>query len=84
MKLYEATNGWLGGSYTRAYVWAHDEAEALELARQRFKADENPLFKPEVRKSWNNVQLELLFEDTGEPFCTEVSDEGWAGKSEAV
>lgn len=37
MHLYEATNGWMGESYTRCYVWAENEILARELAIQAFQ-----------------------------------------------
>ncbi len=36
--LYDVTNGWTGESSTRVYVWAPDEARALDLARAAYEA----------------------------------------------
>ena len=41
MKLYEIVNGFIGYSHTRVYAWAKDEAEALVLAREKFKVAAN-------------------------------------------
>ena len=39
MKLFEITNGWMGESYVRVYVIAESEAQALALAREKYKAE---------------------------------------------
>lgn len=64
MKLYEATNGMIGCSYVRCYVWANNKEEARQMATELFS---------EPRK----VKIEFLFKNDSPPFCTKPSDEGW-------
>lgn len=74
MHLYEATNGWMGESYTRCYVWAENEILARELAIQAFqKRSEyasNPLFS-EISSIFR------LFSASDPSFVTKVSDSGF-------
>ena len=65
MQLYEATNGYIGESYVRLYVWAKSQERATELAREKFKNGKD------------QIVLELLFSSDTSEFCTDVSDNGW-------
>lgn len=61
MIFFEATNGRVGESYVRRYVWAKDSERAKELVG----SDQGPwIIKP-------------LFHDATHEFVTEVSDCGW-------
>lgn len=74
MHLYEVTNGWMGESYIRCYVWAENEILARELAIQAFqKRSEyasNPLFA-EISSIFR------LFSESDPSFVTKVSDSGF-------
>jgi len=74
MHLYEVTNGWMGESYIRCYVWAENEILARELAIQAFqKRSEyasNPLFA-EISSIFR------LFSASDPSFVTKVSDSGF-------
>lgn len=72
MKLYEATNGFVGESYVRAYVWAENEEQAKALAKEAF--DNHASYRG------SQVSLRLLFSSSVKPFCTEPSDAGWEFK----
>lgn len=74
MNLYEVTNGWTGESYVRCYVWAEDEAAALELAGQSFRQHRQAKEHPSV---YEDLQIEKLFSADDPPFATAVSDSGW-------
>lgn len=69
MNLYEITNGYLGESYVRVYVWAADEEQALSLAEHKYKAAGYRAYAPK--------HVELLFSQEAEPFCTIPSDCGF-------
>lgn len=64
MKLFEFLTGWIGESYERLYVWAHDESEARRLAEPNLKGHEV-------------ITVLLLLKNTDEPFATLLSDSGW-------
>lgn len=66
MNLYEITNGYWGESYRRCYAWAESEATAL----QKF-AVENPDYRRD------GLQVNLLFSEGVDAFCTRMSDSGW-------
>lgn len=76
MILYEATNGYEGESYVRCYVWAGTEELALRLATEKFNAS-----APHSHRPGTPIELrELMYvptDDVPEPFCTNVSDNGW-------
>lgn len=72
MSLYEIHNGYTGESYVRAYAWAPNEEFAIALYSKR-----NP----------NQVVAGItkLFDETDVPFCTPLSDNGYAeGFAKAV
>lgn len=63
MHLFEVTNGFVGCSYKRCYIWANSVTEAIELIPAKM---ERP------------VQLkEMLNTDLTCPFVTEICDEGF-------
>lgn len=72
MKLYEATNGYIGDGYVRCYVWANNEEEALELATKSYKESG----ESRGENYWKNIQLELIVdsEKDKEPFYTDPID----------
>lgn len=74
MKLYEASNGFMGFSSVTCLVWANDETEGMELAEKAFKETEEAELHGE--KYWNNIELELIVdaEKEKEPFYTEPRD----------
>ncbi|TFI48186.1 hypothetical protein E4O93_09070 [Diaphorobacter sp. DS2] len=74
MKYYEATNGFMGYSYVRCNVYANDEEEALELAREAFKSTDDARIIGEGY--YRNIELELLLDTDAdkEPFYTYVTD----------
>ncbi|WP_066316910.1 hypothetical protein [Bacillus sp. FJAT-29814] len=74
MKLYEATNGFIGYSYVRCNVWANDEKEALELAKKAYKESDEA--KIHGNRYWENIELELIVDSEKdiEPFYTEPTD----------
>ena len=68
--LYVATNGWVGESYVRAYVWADSEAEAKTLATAAFEKA-NPKYLS------NGIKVEKLFSADAESFASQPSDDGF-------
>jgi hypothetical protein len=62
--LWECTNGFIGESYVRCYVWAPDEQTALSMLP-------GPKEILKARK---------LFSADAAPFRTQWSDEGWETK----
>lgn len=82
MNLYEVTNGYVGNSYVRAYAWAENEEQALELAREKFRAerDSHEYNGKHTYKTnyWKNLTCRFLFSDDAEPFATTPDDnDGW-------
>jgi len=67
MKLFEVTNGAVGCSYVRVYVWANDRAEGMALAERAF--------------GQGALSISLLFDPAADarPFVTKPDDEGWTG-----
>lgn len=75
--LYEVTNGYIGESYVRVYVWAISEAQALELAQQSFKSAH-----PNNRSDYSeDLTAKLLFKSDSAPFATRPSDDGWRDRT---
>jgi hypothetical protein len=66
LTLFEITNGWMGESYCRSYVWAEDEAAAFALFETMYPGDES-----------NSMTIQPLFRADAAPFCTKLSDSGW-------
>ena len=64
MKLFEATDGTVGFSYLRSYIWAVDKDQAKTLAG---------LTGLNITK----IKLRELMDGHDKPFYTEPSDEGW-------
>lgn len=63
MQLYEATNGHIGESYVRCYVWAESEQEARDMiVRSR-------------GTQWLHVRK--LFDANDAAFITRATDHGW-------
>lgn len=69
MKLYEASNGWMGNSYIRCMVVAPDENTAREMAARAFAASPH--------KPFNEIDLVLLCDDLTKPWCSTVEDDGF-------
>lgn len=85
MKLYEARNGYIGESYTRCYVWAENEVQALDLARISFMAEATQIPKYHTRmlydeSYYNNIQVIELFDYCITPFATHPSSDGWSSE----
>lgn len=71
MTLFEITNNYVGESYVRVYAWAETEAQALDMARQRFRTDHvSPGYS-------RNLTIKALFNADDAPFVTSPSDTGW-------
>jgi hypothetical protein len=80
MHLFEVTNGYLGESYVRVYVWAADEATALLLAKETYQArdsDSNFQYTQKPATYWENLKCVRLFSAGDTPFCTLPDDSGW-------
>lgn len=85
--LYEVTNGWMGESYVRVYVWAADEKQARELACVAYEREVRggTPYRPEtpeelerrVEDRVKNLEVTLLFRADAEPFSTVPSSDGW-------
>lgn len=65
MKLFEATNGWIGESYVRRYVWTTDATRAEALVR-------------ELGGNWDTPELRIVevFDQDASEFVSEESDSG--------
>lgn len=75
MKLYEATNGYMGFSYVRCLVYAKSYEEALDMAKKHFKEDGLRGLSKKHKSYWEDVELELILDtDTDDSFCTEITD----------
>ena len=68
MKLFRATNGYIGFSDVHCYVVAESEERARELATDKFKEVE--LYKENY---WNDLEIEYIC-DCDKEFATDVSD----------
>lgn len=68
MKLYEATNGYLGESYVRCLVIAPDDETAMRLARKRYSEYR------QVVAYTKNIELEIICDDTSKEWSTKVTD----------
>lgn len=71
MKLYEATNGYVGESYVRCLVIAPDDETAMRLARKRYSEHNQASFDAGYSKT---ITLEILCDDTSKEWSNEVSD----------
>lgn len=71
MTFFEITNNYVGVTYVRVYAWAETEAQALDMARQRFRTDHA---SPGYSK---NLTIKALFNADDLPFVTSPSDTGW-------
>lgn len=70
MKLYEATNGYVGGSYVRCYIIAETEVKAIDIAKEKFKKEAE---KKKVNEMYyKNIAVELMCEDTSKEFVSEI------------
>lgn len=75
MKLYEATNGFMGFNYVRCLVYANSYDEALNMAKEHFKKDGEGGVVTQPDSYWKNVELDLLLDtDIDGPLCTEITD----------
>ena len=74
LNLYEVRNGYIGFAQERVYVWAKDEAQAVELARESYK-NEREL----EANYWDSSRftIKLCFSATAAPFATKPSDSGF-------
>lgn len=78
MNFYEITNGWTGESYVRVYVWAQDEAQAIELARESFKRKAESEYRV-LESKWDTSRfhVEKLVSSDSEAFASKPSDSGF-------
>ena len=68
--LYIITNGRMGTSYVRVYVWAETSEEALNIAKAQYN---------KTRKTTEDaLGIEKLFDANAETFSTDPSDEGFS------
>lgn len=84
MQLFEITNGWMGEGYVRLYAWAESEAQAVEMAQAKLKAEaerKTPPYKPSYYEA---LQVTLLLDSASPAFVTEPSDEGWETKDRVI
>lgn len=72
MQLYEVTNGMVGCSYTRVYVWEVNCLMAKRRALHVFQLAGQMLATDQDR-----MRVTMLFDMEAEPFCTKPSSEGW-------
>lgn len=78
MKLFEITNGYIGESYVRCYAWAESTEQALALAREQFRAEEEGRKYGVPRTEyWERLEIVELFDSSTAPFATRPSDDGW-------
>jgi hypothetical protein len=77
--LFEVINKYLGQSYTRVYVWAETEDQAIEMATQSIKkeAEQFPYYEYDY---WTDLSIAKLFDADAEPFVTLPSGDGWREK----
>jgi hypothetical protein len=94
LHLYEVINGWTGESYTRVYVWAADEAMAIDLARASYHAEaaasqakalgsesSGDAYPPAY---WMDLRIRHLFSAADPPFATQPSNSGWKQEERSV
>lgn len=74
MKFYEATNGYMGFSYVKCYVWAENEEQAMKLATESYKKHAEKYGRGEIY--YKNIELQLLVdtEKDFDPFYTDPED----------
>jgi len=79
VNLYVVANGYMGESYVRVYVWAQDEAQAIDLARKSFERDAI-IYKKSDDARWDSSRFRVryLFTADALPFATMPSDTGFA------
>ena len=75
MNLYEITNGYVGESYVRVYVWAEDEEQAFSLAE--------PKFDEKGYETSTPLSIKFLFAQDEKPFSTIPSDDGFVLQNHA-
>ena len=71
MRLYRATNGYIGESDVRVLVIAQDDESAMKLAHKRFSESE---YSGGDEGYTKNIILEIICDDTGKEWSTEASD----------
>jgi len=81
MKLYRATNGWLGNGDIHCYVIAEHKARALEVATEKFKSESKGTGynlrsggRLEDSAYYRNIEVECVCEDTDVEWAGEVTD----------
>ncbi|MGA9772346.1 MAG: hypothetical protein WBV94_25155 [Blastocatellia bacterium] len=74
MKLYKAYNGWLGESAVHCLVLDYNEQNAKIRAQAAFKAKALKANYPPRYYDESEITVELIFEDTSMPQCSNVSD----------
>ncbi len=92
--LYAVIIGWTGASYTRVYVWAPDEATAIELARAAYRAEatasqakalgapaDGAAYPPDY---WQDLRIRHLCSAADPPFATPPRESGWRREERTV
>ncbi len=74
MNLCEVTNGWFGESYVRVYVVAPNESKALDLAREKYRAEAESRPVDEREKYYSDLGIELILKDVSKEQVSEVFD----------
>lgn len=79
MKLFEVTNGFWGDSFVHVVCVAESMEKAIEVAREKFKAEaEIKTYLPDGQRHppayYENLSAELLCADLSNGFCTEIYD----------
>lgn len=70
MQLFKVYNGFVGFSDTRCYVVAETEGRALELAREKFEAE-----NPDYEGYYTDLSAEVIFTDCSVENVSAVMDE---------
>ena len=68
MKLYQVINGYWGDSYVRCLVIADSKERAIEIARPKFKEDD------ERESYYNNLEAILIASGCDKEFVGEIED----------
>jgi hypothetical protein len=72
MKLFEASNGYVGYSYTRCLIIAENEDRARELATINFKI--KALEDVYEEDYWNDLEIICIADDVDKEFVGKIQD----------
>lgn len=74
MNIYEITNGFMGESYVKVYVWAFSQEQALEMGSASLRrAAELDRYGPEY---WQRLRCKLLRVAPSAPMASRPTDSG--------